>query len=66
MGPREFSPRATITSVAVVGALIAWSYFMQPVQQHVLFTGETMGTTYEVKLPDANLKPRATRKLQSQ
>jgi len=38
---------------------------MQPVQQHVLFTGKTMGTTYEVKLPDANLKPRATRKLQN-
>ena len=42
----------------VVGALIAWTYIRQPVRQHVVFTGSTMGTTYEVKIPHANLTTR--------
>jgi thiamine biosynthesis lipoprotein len=66
MKPREFSPRGTITSVLVIGVLIAWTYIRQPVRQHVMFTGNTMGTTYEVKLPDANLKARGIRTLQSE
>ena len=64
MARGEFSPRGTIVSMSVIAALIAWTYIRQPVRKHVVFTGSTMGTTYEVKLPNADLTPRGIRRVQ--
>jgi len=55
MKPHEYNPKATLISALVIGGLIVWSYNMKPkTLPNIHLQGETMGTTYNVKVSELN------------
>ena len=65
--PRVFDPRKTAVVAAVLIASIVWMMTMdRPGPRHPGWSGHTMGTTYAVKIANAQLGVKELKRLRQE